>query len=255
MVTDRTESVQTFYDRLAGDYDRMTGLERRLGAERPAFERLVGMYGIRSAVDAGAGTGFHSILLAELGVRVSAVDLSPAMLEALQENARRHHVDVKTFASSFRRLPRRLGGKYDAVFCMGNSLAHLLTKAELTAAVAAFHSILGPKGILVLQMLNYEKIMKTRERIQNVREEGEKIFLRFYDFEGGKIRFNILTMTRTAAVFVTQLESVSLRPWTAADLKPLLAKAGFSSTKIFGGVSLQPFDPRASKDLVIISRS
>jgi glycine/sarcosine N-methyltransferase len=255
MRTEKTKAVQTFYDRLAGDYDGMTGLEKRFGAERAVFQRLVEMYGIRSAVDAGAGTGFHSILLAGLGVRVCAVDLSSAMLVGLRENARRHGVEVETIESSFKNLPRHLKGKYGAVFCLGNSLAHVLTKAEMAATLAAFHRVLEPGGIVVLQLLNYEKIIEKRERIQGAKEEGEKIFLRFYDFVGEKVRFNILTIIRTAAGFMTRIESVWLRPWLAADLQPVLAKAGFSSTEIFGAVSMEPFDAQASKDLVIISKT
>ena len=55
--------VTQFYDNLADDYDAMTGFEKRFVHERPFFNLLMQRYGITSALDAGAGTGFHSLLL------------------------------------------------------------------------------------------------------------------------------------------------------------------------------------------------
>jgi glycine/sarcosine N-methyltransferase len=213
---------------------------------------LVDTYGIRTAVDAGAGTGFHSLLLSELGVKVTAVDLSSAMLAALRKNAQSQGVAVETVEASFEDIPRRLGRKFDAVFCMGNSLPHILTDGELAATLKAFRALLEPEGILFLQLLNYKRILAARDRIQNVREEGEKIFVRFYDYEGKLLRFNILSMTRTPSGFETHLESVPLRPWTGDDLRPLLEGAGFLSAKFFGGVDMGPYEA-GSKDLVILA--
>lgn len=251
--TDDPEAVSRFYDRVAGDYDRMTGFEKRFVAERPFFKLLVDSHGIRRAVDAGAGTGFHSLLLSELGVKVSAVDVSPAMLEALRRNAASRGVEIETVRSAFADIADRLRGTYDAVFCLGNSLPHVLTEAELLATLTGFRSLLGKEGILFVQLLNYAKLLAGRDRIQSVREDGEKIFVRFYDFEEVLVRFNILTLTRVPSGFEMHLESVPLRPWVVEDIRPLLERAGFSSTRLFGGISMGPFESKSSKDLVILS--
>lgn len=46
-------------------------------------------------MDVGAGTGFLSLILAELGYDVTAVDFSPAMLEVLGAKARRAGLDIE----------------------------------------------------------------------------------------------------------------------------------------------------------------
>ena len=51
-----------FYDVLAADYNAMTNFERRLITEQPLYRALVDRYHIHTALDAGCGTGFHSIL-------------------------------------------------------------------------------------------------------------------------------------------------------------------------------------------------
>ncbi len=253
-TTDGAKAAARFYDSLAGDYDRMTGFEKRFVAERPFFKLIVETYGIRKAVDAGAGTGFHSLLLSELGVRVSAVDASPAMLATLRKNARQRNLEVEAVQSTFAGAAEKLKGKYDAVFCLGNSLAHVLTGEELLAALVSFRSLLEQEGILFVQMLNYARILAGRERIQSVKEEGDTIFVRFYDYEAELLRFNILTMTRTPSGFETNLESVPLRPWKAEDIRPLLERAGFSSASFFGAVSMGPYESARSKDLVVLCR-
>ncbi len=227
--------IRQFYDHLAGNYDRMTGLEKRFAAERPAFRALVDSYGIRSAVDAGAGTGFHTLLLSELGVAVTAVDLSSAMLEALRANARERHVEARTIQSSFEDLSSRLTGAYDAVFCMGNSLPHLLTEGELSASLKSF-------------------LLAERERVLSAKEEGEKIFVRFYDFLEERIGFNLLTITCTPSGLKTECKTVPLRPWQGEELKRQFAEAGFSAVRFFGNVAMNPYDPATSRDLVILAQ-
>ena len=74
-----------FYDRLAPEYDLMTGFEKRIATEASLFKKLVDRYAIHSALDAGSGTGYHSVVLAQLGVNVTALDISR---EALEEGIR-----------------------------------------------------------------------------------------------------------------------------------------------------------------------
>lgn len=53
----------------------------------------------RSFLELGAGTGLLSIRAAQRGARVVAVDISPAAVENVRENARRNGVDVEVVES------------------------------------------------------------------------------------------------------------------------------------------------------------
>ena len=91
MTEDKTppsSGIPAFYDRLAPDYDEMTGFGKRFVHEKPFFRPLVENLNIATALDAGCGTGFHSLLLAQLGVRVTAVDVSGGMLARLELHGR-----------------------------------------------------------------------------------------------------------------------------------------------------------------------
>lgn len=256
-TTDRPggTSAEEFYDRLAPDYDAMTDFEKRFAAARAHFGVVVERYRIRTALDAGAGTGFHSFVLARMGVDVTAVDCSAAMLSRLEENARALGLGVRTLRSSFADLPSSMRGSFDAVVCMGNTLAHLLSRAELLAGLRAFRGLLRPGGILIAQTLNYDRILHSRDRVQSVREAGGDTFIRFYDFEDPLIRFNVLKISRREGRLAHELQSVPLRPVTAGELPGLLVEAGFAGVGLYGSVSMEEFQAATSADLVALGEA
>lgn len=255
-TTDANEalSVEEFYDALAPDYDTMTGFEKRFIQEKPFFRLLVERYGIHTALDAGSGTGFHSLLLAQLGAQVTAVDVSGDMLQGVTSHAEQMNLEITTLRSNFLDLEKVLKQEFDAVFCMGNSLAHLLTEEQLRTTVRNFFSLTKPSGILFIQNLNYDRIVAQRERIQSVKESGDKTFVRFYDYGEHRLSFNILTIERGEDQVRQSLRSVQLRPLLSHELVRLLMERGFSEISQFGGISMDPFNAAISKDLVILAK-
>lgn len=249
---DPTADVAAFYDGLASAYDLMTVPGKRFVQERPFFRMLVERHAIQTAIDAGCGTGFHSLLLAQLGVRVTAVDVSPEMLARVSGAARAAKLDIAVLRSSLLELPAKTATPVDAVVCMGNTLAHLLTRAALEETLRGFASILRPGGMLFLQVLNYDSILSRRERIQNVREEQGVTFVRFYDFGEELLRFNILRLERKGELILPQLSSIDLRPVLRDELDGLLASAGFVDRRTYGDISMQPFEA-SSRDLLVLA--
>lgn len=248
------DGVRRFYDSLAADYDRMAGWEERFDRERPFFSRLIAEREIHTAIDAGAGTGFHSILLGTLGVRVTAVDVSGAMLSVLGDRVSALGLSVATVEGSLLALGSVAPAPVDAVVCMGNTVAHLLRSEEQERFASECASAIRPGGTLVLQLLNYDRILARRERIQNVRERGGMIFIRFYDFLDDGIHFNILRLEPKASGFGHTLTTVRLNPIRRDAIVSLLERAGFSSVETYGGLAELPFDPLTSQDCLVVAR-
>jgi len=93
-------------------------------------------------LDCGAGTGFLSLVAASLGHRVTALDVSRAMLERLAARATELGLEVETVAGSATEPP---ASAYDAVM-----ERHLLwTLPDPSAALRAWRSA-APDGRLVL---------------------------------------------------------------------------------------------------------
>ena len=246
--------VAAFYDWLSPDYDRMTSFEQRFAREQPSIKHLVEAYGIRTALDAGTGTGFHALVLAQLGVNVTAVDLSPSMIEQLTLNARRLGIGLNALVGAFQDIPDLVLSQQDAVFSLGNTLAHSTSRQDLVASLTAFHRVLRPGGILIVQLLNYIRILNTHEQVQNVREDGSTRFTRWYEYEGERVRFHI-TREQIGSDTPGETRTVVLRPVTRDELRSVLPEAGFDEVVFYGGMTMDPFDPLLSKDCVVHARA
>jgi SAM-dependent methyltransferase len=244
-------NVAAFYDKLAPDYDTMTRFGKRFVHEKPFFRLLVDRYNIKTALDAGCGTGFHSLLLSQLGVTVTAVDVSQIMLKRLALHAKQMGETIEAVKSSFQEL--HIQKQFDAIFSLGNSLAHLPTRDDLLQALRNFSLLLKPRGVIFLQNLNYDRIMAQHQRVQSVKEEDDVTFVRFYDYENDRIRFNILKLKRLANGIEPELNSIEIRPVLKDELFALLEQAGFVDMKPFGAISMEEYHPEASQDLVVLA--
>ena len=242
-----------FYDNLAEDYDAMTGFEKRFIHEKPFFNLLMQRFGITTALDAGAGTGFHSLLLGQLGVHMTAMDASSKMLEHVKAHAKDLRIKIDLVKSNFHDLPHTLDKKFDAVLCMGNSLPHLLTSEELIQSLKNFSAVLRPGGVLFVQLLNYARILSSRERIQSVKEAGGVTFVRFYEFHKEFVVFNILRLKKEEGRLTHMLDSVRLRPILKPELTSALREAGFDDLKTHGSIAFDDFHENTSKDLVVLA--
>jgi glycine/sarcosine N-methyltransferase len=246
------EDVPLFYDRLADGYDAMTGFEGRFAKERPAFQSLIGAHRIRTAVDAGAGTGFHSLLLAQLGVDVTALDISRRMLESLSRHAATMGLDVKTVEVDLTAAPAQPIAQADAVFCMGNTLAHCLSEGALEATLRGFKRMLCRGGILFVQILNYRMILKARDRLLSVKEAGGCRFTRMYEYREPLIRFTI-TREDLSNRLPVDVVAVDLYPLVETELENALCKSGFERIQKFGSIAMEPYDATGSHDLVVMA--
>jgi ubiquinone/menaquinone biosynthesis C-methylase UbiE len=68
-----------FYENLENHYDRMTRFKERIKTEKSVLAKWVERYKFQSAIDVACGTGLHSILLAQMGIKTTGVDISETM--------------------------------------------------------------------------------------------------------------------------------------------------------------------------------
>lgn len=125
------DSSPSHYPQRAQERAAWAGALRRLLPEPPA-----------AVLDAGAGTGFLSLLLAAQGYEVTAVDLSPGMLARLRAKAADQGLRIRVVEADAASPP---DGDFDAVV-----ERHLLwTLPDPGTALAAWREI-APRGRLVV---------------------------------------------------------------------------------------------------------
>ena len=158
-------SARRFYDDLAEDYhllyaDWNAAVERQ-GA---ALDRLIGESlgpGRQRVWDCACGIGTQALGLASRGHRVLGTDLSPAAAARAAREADARGLTLHTAAGDMRRPPVAAGA-FDVALCADNSLAHLLTPAELDTALRAMRRSLRPGGLLVIGLRDYEQVRADR---------------------------------------------------------------------------------------------
>ena len=259
------------YDAFSADYDRFVNWPARLAIELPFIEQQLQTITARRVLDTACGTGMHAIALAQRGYVVVGADLSAGMVERARTNAATAGVKVRFEAAGFGGLKMRLGGDFDALFCLGNSLPHLLTPADLTAALADFAACLRPGGLVLIQNRNFDAVLAQHDQQpesnegrwqepQYYREDDtEWLFLRFYDFEpDGLLAFNIATLQHSSPEEETWTQRVTttrLWPLRQAELTRTLSVAGFGAITCYGNMSGAAFAPDISGNLVVTAIS
>lgn len=248
------------YDELSADYDRFVDWDSRLRFELPFIEEQLRSVGARRVFDAACGTGMHAIALAQRGYEVTGADLSAPMIERARSNAAAAGVAVRFETAGFGELAQCVGREFDALLCLGNSLPHVLTDAELGTTLSDLSACLRPGGLVLIQNRNFDAVVARRERWmepQSHREGvAEWLFLRFYDFRpDGMLDFHIWTLKRAdGGSWAQHVSSTRLRPWQHAQLLAALEACGLEHVTAFGDLQGHPFDPRSSPNLVWIAR-
>jgi 2-polyprenyl-3-methyl-5-hydroxy-6-metoxy-1,4-benzoquinol methylase len=251
---DQLTDAAGFYGRLGDDYDLMTNFTARLENQRPLIVDLVEKFNIRSVLDIGCGSGVHAILLAQAGARVTAVDPSAELIELARQHAQEAKVEIDLRVASMQSLASTIDGAFDTVLCLGNTLPHLLTEEELESSLQGISQLLAPEGTLLLQLLNYDRILSQRKRVVGIRRAGEQLFVRFYDFTEPNLTFNILRITLEGSKSAHELISTELYPWRGSELLQLLESTGFGELQVHSDLLQSPFNPDNSTDLVIVAR-
>jgi ubiquinone/menaquinone biosynthesis C-methylase UbiE len=114
-VDDMERRIRTWWDEDAGTYDRSPSHAASDPVEaavwRAALVRLLPPPPAK-VLDAGAGTGAMSLLAADLGYRVTALDLSEGMLERLRAKAAERDLKIEVVHGPADTPPK---GPFDAV--------------------------------------------------------------------------------------------------------------------------------------------
>jgi SAM-dependent methyltransferase len=112
-------------------------------------------------LDCAAGVGWLAVGLAQRGLTVEATDLSPSMIERTRALAAARGAEVAARVCAWEDLAGE--PRFDAVFCIGNSLAHARDRGNALAAMAG---VLKPGGLLVLTSRNWERERAAGSRLE-----------------------------------------------------------------------------------------
>jgi SAM-dependent methyltransferase len=250
--------AQPPFDAFQPYYDLMVNWEQRLALEGPFFQRVFSSVSARRVLDCACGTGHHVRLFARWGLDVAGTDLAPSMIEQARSDARADGARVRLETADFRELPQRLTEPFDAVICTGNSLPLAGSPDGIRQAVKSIYDVLVPGGVAVLHTLNYATVAEGANvyegpRVRQV-EDREILFLKVFRKTRRLCDIDIVVLEKQAGEW--KKTEMHVRAWAVeqAELEGMLTAAGFGRLQAYGGYEPKPFNPAASRDLILVAR-
>ena len=180
-------SVEDHYRKLlAGHYTWMRGgYDEKVAEYRDFFERIgVSPQHTGRALDLGAGSGFQSVALADLGFEVLSIDPSETLLEELRGRMRKRRIrpvpgdirDPDLYAAS---------SPFEIVICMGDTLTHLDSSGEVARLISGTGAALQKGGTLILEFRDLATGLEGVDRAIPVRLDEDKIMTTFLETRAG----------------------------------------------------------------------
>lgn len=242
-----------FYEEISKYYDYIFPA----GKQQLAFIREAAGVPEKRILDVACGSGGYSVELAADGYDVTATDLDEKMIELTRKKAAGRDVPVEALTLDMRRLKASISGGFNVIFCIGNSLVHLGSTEEIGDVLGQMGSMLAPDGSLILQVINYDRIMKLGiSELPAIRNEeiGLEFIRRYSIKQGGKlIDFNTVLTVGAGETKEEYTNSVELYPLMSRDLSDLLQASGFSRIDLYGDFAKTPYNPDTSFMLVVRS--
>lgn len=151
---------------------------------RAILERMGDLRGKR-LLDVGAGLGESSVYFALKGADVTAVDLSPGMVERAVALGQAHGVSIRGVVQSGERLDVE-AGYYDIVY-VANTIHHVTDKDQLFQQM---HQALKPGGrFFSFDPLAYNPVIEVYRRMATKVRTEDEAPLTFQDVERARVYF------------------------------------------------------------------
>lgn len=245
------------YGRLS--YPGLIAWPERLQREAALVGRVLASAPSRVVLDLGCGSGEHARFLAAQGFAVTGVDASPSQLAAAQAaDPGGRYVEASLTDLGAVKLPR-----HGAALCLGNTLPHLLEATAVRAFLAGLSACLEPGAPLLLQLLNYDRILDRHERAFPVvlrpgaEGQGETVFLRLMTHHGeGRLTFTPAHLRHQSGseppLELVAAQEVPLQGWRRHEVEAFLVATGFRVAEVLGSMTGDPWAPTGS-DLVVIA--
>jgi SAM-dependent methyltransferase len=117
-------------------------------------------------LELGCGTGAHAVALAQHGLSIDGVDLSPGMVERARARRAGLPADLQSRLAFVQGDARshRAGRQYDAVISLFHVMSYQTTNADLLAALSTARAHLAPGGLFVFDFWYGPAVLSDRPR-------------------------------------------------------------------------------------------
>ena len=222
------DDVVRHYDNLLAEhYTWMFGdsFADKVAEQRALLESLLGAADgpRRLALDLGCGPGFQSLALVGLGfLHVLAVDTSRALLAELGAHSAGQPIEpIEADLTQLSQLASP--GSADLIVCMGDTLTHLSSSAEVTALLRDAFAALTAGGQLILTFRDLSNALTGLDRFLPIRADETRVMTCVLEYEPDTVLVHDLIHVREAggwSFHKSSYRKLRLAPeWVATALR------------------------------------
>ncbi|MGI6113812.1 MAG: class I SAM-dependent methyltransferase [Mahellales bacterium] len=221
----------SFYSKLSQYYDYIfPAAHTTLDFLRDVFRK----HATSSVLDLGCGSGNYSVEFARWGLSVTAVDLDSEMVAKAQAKAKDEDLPIEVIKGNMLNISDIIKENFDGIVCIGNSLVHLSHRHQISKALKEMNTLLKPGGVLILQIVNYDRVLKFDVRhlpvIRN--DEMDLTFIREYSIDAETSLINFITTLKVGKNEYRNI--IKLLPLKREELDRLLKESGFNNNTFYG---------------------
>ena len=222
------------YHALAASYDRLTN-DVDYAAVVDFYLQILQREGLQpgTAVDLACGTGSVGLLLAQMGMEVTAVDMSEEMLCEAAQKAQEQGLPVTFVCQKLQKLwlPRGV----DLAVCALDSLDYITDPDACREAICRAYKALNPGGCLIFDVNTPEKLRAMDGQV--FLDEDEDVYCVWrgeFDENTNICTYGMDLFQRRGDVWQRSWEEHREYAYSREQLTAYLKEAGFTSVEVFG---------------------
>lgn len=230
--------MMSFYQKIAPYYHHIF----KINTSQVNFIKLKTPNSDCKVLDIGCGIGTLSFELINYYKHVLGIDMDAEMIRKASSKKEDESESIQFQQMSMLKLDTFIdNNSVGGIICFGNTLVHLNSLEEITDFLQQSKTVLKSNEKLLLQIVNYDKIIKKNIKQLPLIENDEIRFERNYCYRKSenKIDFNTrLTVKSTQQIIENSIE---LLPLLKKELTLLLNKAGFYNCNYYGNFNQESY--------------
>ena len=213
-------------------------------------------------LDIGCGTGSLVLNLADKLDTLIGIDPDKEMLRFAQIKALKFKADRRDRLEDLGKwvfLPKGMvdlreefaPGSFDFILCFGNTLVHLSDIKQLREFLKQAFEILKPGGRLMIQIINYDRIIDKGLKGLPTIENDKLKFERIYDYDPATkvVNFHtILTIKEDDTVIENEIPLLAIRP---GHLRAMIREEGYTDLEEYGSFKKDEFQSDSQPFIVV----
>jgi len=240
-----------FYESISANYHHIFPLSKaQITFTRQSFIETKPL----ELLDIGCGIGELSFELSRHFKKVDAIDLDESMIQRAEQDVGTKTDNLNFNVLNMLEIEKNFGARsLDAIVCFGNTLVHLDGPEQIFDFFKQSKTILKSDGKLLLQIINYDRIIDQNINCLPTIENDEIKFVRNYRLHPDHKKLDFQTMLTIKRTNKTIENTIELYPLRSSEINQMLLEAGFTKIFFFGNFKRETFS-KDSIPLVVEAR-